>query len=1121
MKKNWSCFRQSTGVPKLMRKMKLSVFFLFVTVLGAWAADSYSQSTKLTLEINNSTVKNILSEIEENSEFRFFYSGGVDLSRKTSISIKNSKISNVLSFLFNGTDVKYEVRGKQIALFKKGSDLLELSNAETQSSRQQKKTIAGKVTDKRGDPLPGVTIIVKGTQKGIVTDMNGKYTLSGLSAENILVFSFVGMKTQEVKVEKNTSIDVVMEEDAIGLEEVVAIGYGTMKKKDLTGAVTSVKSEDITVAPTNNVMEALQGKISGMDIVKTSGQVGSDVEILLRGSRSIYGDNSPLFIIDGVPGSYDQINPNDIESVDVLKDASSTAIYGSTGSNGVIIITTKRGSKGKMKINFDAYYGVSGTPKFLHGMTGDEWTTYQKEAYKYINGSYPADMSSILTDATMLEYYENDQWIDWVDEAIGKTVTNQKYNLSVTSGSDKTKMYAGISYAKDEGLLENEKLERYALRLNIDQKITDRVNVGFTTNVSYQDMDKGYRKTFTAALSAFPLGEAYDKEGKIIHEYANGQYSPLSDLIENQYVNTTRSMYTNAIAFLEVLPFQGMSIKTLLNGTLSNSRLGQYWGEKCNASRPTYAGSPHASITNSTNYSYTWENIASYKKTIAEEHDLGLTFVTSWSKSINENSIAGGSGQELDSWSFYRLASAASQHVESSYSKTQKMSFAARLNYSFRGKYLLTFSNRWDGVSWLSEGHKWDFFPAGAFAWRISDENFMYSAKTWLDNLKLRIGYGVTGNAGGVGAYSTQTNAYAYTGYGVSVNGKIASFTQYTGTYGNPGLGWEKSYNLNIGLDFAVFNGRIDGAVEYFDTQTKDLLFKRTMPITSGVTGWGSPLSSWENIASTSNNGVELTLNTVNIQKENFKWNSTLSLTWSKEKIKELPSGDLISECLFEGEPIQSFYGYKYEGIWGTNASDNELSTYGVRPGWVKVQTLEKDGDGGEHKYCEDDRQVLGHKNPDYIVGFNNTFSYKSFDLSIFLMGRFGQTIQSDLLGWYTAVQRATTNQPSGIDYWTESNQGAYFPTPGSGNEQDGKVLQAFTYQNGSFVKVKNITLGYTLPKNISGKVFADRCRIYATAYNPFIWVKSEQLKETDPETNGSDSFPLYKQFVFGVNISF
>lgn len=987
-------------------------------------------------------------------------------------------------------------------------------------SVMQGKTIKGQILDETGESMIGVSVLVKGTTIGTVTDFDGNYTLEVPSGKNILEISYIGYKTKEITIGNNSLINIKMEPDTQALDEVVVIGYGTVKKRDLTGAVASMKNEDVTVAPTSNVMEALQGKIAGMDIVKSSGQVGEDVSILLRGSRSIYGSNEPLFIIDGIPGSYSQVNPSDIESVDVLKDASSTAIYGSAGANGVVIITTKRGKEGKATVNFDAYYGFSGSPNYKHGMVGDEWVNYQREAYKYKNGDYPSDMSALFGNQDYTDAYNAGKWIDWIDEASGNTATTQKYSLSVSGGSEKTKIFASTSYNREEGLLSNDNLNKYSLRLNIDQEIFSWAKMGFTSNLTYQDRNQGVKNTFTKGLSSFPLGDAYDQNGKINHEYITGQYSPLGDFIEDQYVNNTRSTYLNVSGYLELSPIKDFTFTSRINGTLSDSRQGQYWGDQCNANRPSYAGSPHAAITNKNAWNYTWENILSYNTTIAKDHNIGGSVITSWNKNQNDSSLAAASGQMVDRWSFWRLASGASQHVESDFAQTQKMSFAVRFNYSYKGKYLFTFSNRWDGVSQFSAGHKWDSFPAGAIAWRISDEPFMNVAKNWLNNLKLRVGYGITGNSGGVDAYGTTTQAYVYTGNGLTLNGQNSSFTQYTGTYGSKDLGWEKSYNWNVGLDYGILNNRVDGSIEWFKTTTKGLLFKRTLPITSGLTGWGSPLSIWQNIAETSNQGVEVTINSHNIKTKDFSWNTTLSVTCSKEKIEKLPDGDLISENLFVGHSIKSIYGYKYTGIWGTNTPQDILDAYGVKPGFIQIETLEKDGDGGVHKYSTNDRQVLGHTNPDWIVGLNNTFTYKNFDLSVFAMARYGQTINSDLLGYYTAEQSVTTNQLAGADYWTENNQGAYYPAPGTGSEQS-TVISALRVRDGSFIKVKNITLGYTFPVNISRKALMEKCRIYATAYNPFIYVKDKQLKGTDPETNGSDAFPTFRQFVFGVNLTF
>ncbi|MCH5311007.1 MAG: TonB-dependent receptor [Prevotella sp.] len=984
---------------------------------------------------------------------------------------------------------------------------------------QQAQKITGTVIDEMGEPMIGVTVKLKGTSAATVTDLDGNFVLNSPTKGGQLELSYVGYKVKTVPV-GNGVVNVTMDPDSQVMDEVVVIGYGTAKKRDLTGAVTSMKSEDITIAPTSNAMEALQGKIAGMDIAVTSGQIGQDPQILLRGSRSIYGDNSPLFIIDGVPGSYSQVNPSDIESIDVLKDASSTAIYGSAGANGVVMITTKRGKEGKATVNFDAYYGFSGTPNYKHGMVGDEWVRYQKEAYKYKYGNDPENMAVIFNNDAYLQAYEAGKWIDWVDEVSGSKATTQKYSMSVNGGGQKTKIYAALSYTKDQGLLENEKQDMYQMRLNIDQEIFSWAKMGFTSNLTYRNRDAGVKNTFTKALSAFPLGDAYNEDGSIRHEFINNQYTPLGDFIEDQYANNTRATYLNTTGYLELTPLKGLSFRSQLSATLSTSRQGQYWGAQCNANRPTYAQTPHAAVTHNDNWSYLWENILNYKITVAKDHDFGATFVTSWQKTQSEMTLASGSGQDMDKWSFHRLMSAQSQHIESDFTQTQKMSYAIRFNYSYKGKYLLNISNRWDGVSWFSDGNKWDSFFASALAWRISDEAFMEGTRSWLDNLKLRVGYGITGNSGGVGAYATTTTPYVYTASGVTVNGRIAPFAQYTGTVASAALGWEKSYNWNFGLDFAVLNSRIDGSFEYFTTKTKGLLYSRTVPMTSGFSGWGSPLKMWQNLAKTSNHGFEATINSHNIRTKDFTWNTSLSVTWSKEQIDELPEGDIIAESLFEGQPIKTKYGYKYVGLWKTTDDEELMGQYGVKPGYIKIETIEKDGDGGVHKYGEDDRQILGHQNPDWIFGLNNQFTYKGFDLSVFLMARLGQTIQSDLLTYYTAKDDLTTNQLAGADYWTEDHQDAFYPRPGTGNEQS-TVYNALQYHDGSFVKLKNVTLGYTLPQNISRKALMEKLRFYFTAYNPVIWAKSKQLRGTDPEMNGSDAFPTYRQFVFGVNVTF
>ena len=481
------------------------------------------------------------------------------------------------------------------------------------------------------------------------------------------------------------------------------------------------------------------------------------------------------------------------------------------------------------------------------------------------------------------------------------------------------------------------------------------------------------------------------------------------------------------------------------------------------------------------------------------------------------------SGQPLDSYLFHNMASGITKFgVQSHYSQNQKMSYAFRLNYIYKDKYIASFTTRWDGASHLAEGYKWESFPAGALAWRVSQEPFMKATRNWLNNMKLRLSYGVTGNSGGMGAYSSQTGAATYSP--VSIDGVLSSVSQMVSPYGNPSIGWEKTYQWNYGVDLGFFDNRISLSFDYYDSSTKDLLFSRTLPITSAITAWGSPMNTWQNIGETSNKGYEIQLSTVNIESRNFKWTSSISYTHNDEKIVDLPDGDLIAKKLFEGHPIKTFYDFKYAGIWSTD-EEEEAAKYGCQPGYVKLHTVEQFtedengnmvGDGGVHIYSNTrDLQILGSNVPDGILGINNTFKYRDFDLSVFAMIRYGQMIDSKAIGWYSANNN---NQPKGTKYWTPENQDAYFPRPGIASTTG---IASLRYLDGSYAKIKNITLGYTFPKKLCKTLGLEKCRLYATAYNVFVLPFQSELKHTDPENNGSDSFPLYKTYLLGLNVSF
>lgn len=957
--------------------------------------------------------------------------------------------------------------------------------------------ITGTVKDHLGEPVIGASVLEKGTGNGTITDFDGKFTLK-VSGKHPIEISYVGYVTQTFNLKGKTSFNIVLQEDSEMMDEVVITGFGSQKKPDISGSIVSISKEDLIGTPTSNVMEALQGKIAGADIMMGSGAVGEDVDILLRGSRSINGSNAPLFVIDGVQGAnYNQLSPSDIDQISVLKDASSTAIYGSAGANGVIIITTKRGAAGKIAVDLDTY--------------------------RTRNGMYPEDISQLFSSEAIQQALANNQWIDWIEEATQGNASQKEINLSLRGGSDKLKVYTAFNYNNTQGLLSNENQTRYGMRFNVDYQIRDWAKIGSSTSLTYTIKNSRGKNIFTKSLTAFPLGEPYDANGNINVNYIEGETSPFGDEIEDQYADETRTTYANINAYVELTLLKGLTFRSQISTNLNNARNGKYVGTHSLQGVENGYSAPYSYISNYYGYSYAWDNVLTYDVEPVKGHKLTLTGVTSWNKGQSDNNNMRASGQPLDSYLFHNMASGITKYgVQSKYSQTQKMSYALRFNYVYKDKYIASFTTRWDGASHLAEGHKWEAFPAGALAWRVSQESFMKPVEKWLSNLKLRVSYGVTGNSGGMGAYSSQTGAATYSP--VSIDGLLSSVSQLVSPYGNPSIGWEKTYQWNYGVDLGLFNNRVNVNLDIYNSKTKDLLFSRTLPITSAITAWGSPMTTWQNIGETSNKGYEIQLSTVNIRNKDFEWRSSLSYTHNKEKIVNLPDGDLVAKKLFEGYPIKTFYDYKYAGIWSTAEAD-EAAKYGCQPGYVKIETVEQFttdengnlvGDGGVHTYSNTrDLQILGSNVPDGIVGLNNTFTYKGIELSAFAIIRYGQMIDSKTIGWYSTKN---DNQPRGTNYWTPENQNTYFPRPGIASTTG---IESLRYIDGSYAKIKNVTLGYVLPKKICKTLGIGKCRVYATAYNVFVLPFKSELKHTDPENNGSDTFPLYKSYLIGLNLSF
>lgn len=982
------------------------------------------------------------------------------------------------------------------------------------SVNQQVKTkhlFSGTVVDESGEPLAGVYVQIKGTQDGTVTDLDGKFTIN-ITDSQVLILTYVGYKSIEIKPGSRTEIDITLEPDTQVLDDIVVIGYGTMKKRDLTGALSSVSGDDIVKVPTGNVIEAIQGQVAGLDITRTSGEAGAGVNMSLRGTRSINGDNNPLFIIDGMEGSYDELNPNDIASIEVLKGASSTAIYGAAGANGVIIITTKNPQKGKYSVNFNAYYGWNTITKFPDVNTGENYIKFRREAQRTVGAWNGPEDDSKLFPNYMQAFIDNGQWVDWFDEA-SQTGHTQSYDLSTSYSNDRVNSYFSLGYYNVEGILKGDELQRYSARAKMDFKASEVVKYGLNLYAMYSNNDKRYSRIWNRVLCMPPLGTPYDENGNIVdYPLGDGNMNPIADMGENQYINNYKTLSVTPQIYLELTPLKGLTFKSVLGGYFRNVKQGLYTGNK--SYEGLESGKVRAEIPNTFTYNYKWQNVVTYDFKINKDHAFTITGITEWTKDRQEKVTAIANKFDDDSYGYHNLnAATGTPTVSSAYIQSQKMSYAARVNYSYKGRYLATISSRWDGSSILASGHKWDVFPAGAIAWRISDEPFMSEQRT-VSNLKLRAEYGVTGNAG---AKEYATLAYSRTGI-IGFQDVAVPYSGYALSIANRNLGWEKSYNLDIGLDLGLFNERLSLTFDWYRTDTKNLLFEKNLPYAMGGYG-GSSFKMWSNVGETRNTGVELAITSHNFNTRDFRWTTTLTFSTNRNKvIKTTSDGPLQFNdyYLIPGEGIHTYYGFKYAGIWGTAQAD-EAAKYGQKPGQVHIAEKGE----ADYKLNSDDYYILGNADPKWSGSLLNSFNYKNFDLSFLLIARWDWTIPYGLTGWYRTD--GLSPSPTICDYWTPENQSARYPRPDASisNGQD-PYQQWANYFDGSYLKVRNLTFGYTLPEKVASKAKMSNVRFYFTASNPFIWTKSHYLKDYDPEKGGDDDdAPLTKQYVFGVNISF
>lgn len=991
-------------------------------------------------------------------------------------------------------------------------------------------SVKGVVKDTKGDPLIGVSVMEKGTSNGIVTDLDGQYTLN-VSAKAKLDFSYLGYITQTVDVGGRTKIDIIMQENAQVLDQVVVIGYGTQRKEAVTGSVASIKGDAIREMAASDVSSALYGRLAGVDMSQTSSKPGAPMQIRIRGTRSLSASNDPLIVLDGIPfaGSMSDINPSDIKSIDILKDASATAIYGSRGANGVLLITSNRGQMGaKASVNYNGFVGLKTLFARYPMMNGEEFVKLRKLANKFPqNGVDESD----------------DVDTDWQDLMYKNSmVTN--HDLSVLGGTEQGSYNFSLGYFRDEALLPQQNFTRYSMRGTLDQSIGKNLRFGFITNNNYSVSNGGNLGTY-GTLSVTPIANPYNEDGtwRRTVRMSNDEQWVYSretiDALGDKWIDQTRAFgsYNTIYGEVKIPGVEGLKYRLNLGLNYRQNNAGNYTGEGIFSGTPTTPST--ASVSNSHTTNWAVENLITYDRIFAEKHSLNVVALYSAEETQYNKSHMSAMGIPADAFQFYNLGQATGEIAinpgNQDYYHSGLMSWMGRAMYSYEDRYMLSIAFRSDASSRLAPGNKWHTYPAVSVGWNIRKEAFMDGVK-WLDNLKLRVGYGQTSNES-IPSYKTlgrlSTRPYNF--------GDEYAVGYYVSELPNPKLGWEYSETWNYGLDFSFLNGRISGSAEYYIQNTKDLLLSVGLPSTSGV---GSYMA---NVGKSQNKGFELTLNGTILDNYNgWTWDLGVNLYSNRNKLVALASGQTRDEnnWWFVGHPIDVIYDYEKIGLWQEGDKYRDILEPGGNAGMIKVKyTGEFNEDGSPKRQIgPSDRQILD-VNPDFQGGFNTRVAYKGFDLSIIGAFQHGGILISSLYsstGYLNMLTGRRNNVK--VDYWTPENTNAKYPLPGgiesSNNPKYGSTLGYF---DASYLKVRNITLGYSLSPQCVKKLGVNKLYLYTTIQNPFVLFSPYHDESgMDPETNSigdenqavtsgyqkrllviGTNTPSTRNYLIGLNVTF
>ena len=991
---------------------------------------------------------------------------------------------------------------------------------------QQAKKVSGVVTDSAGEPIPGANVVQKGTTNGTVTDLDGKYTLD-VPNNATLVVSFIGYTTQEVKVGSQSVLNVSLAEEAIGLNEVVAIGYGYVNKKDLTGAVSTVSADDMVMGGTvSNAAQALQGKTAGVQVSQSSKAPGGTISVRVRGSNSISSTNEPLYVVDGFPSSEGlNINPNDIESMQILKDASATAIYGARGANGVVLITTKRGKAGENKISYSGYMGAQKIDNPFTFINAKDYMNLQNALYQEIEGQ-EGNPNGAYTPSQL----QSDVDTDWLKETTRVGLVHD-HNIQFRGGTEKTKVLTSLGFYQQEGVLKNTDFNRISGRINVDQTINDYIKAGATMYAhreqSNYQMYSGSIVNSNVLLSIMdydPTVKPYNEDGSYGRVPGGRGDNPLANLLERK--NDMTNDKFNGTAFLEVHPFEGFTAKATAGVELLNNFKGTY------LPKSTYQGEIEGGVATTYDFRATrqvFEGILNYMKTFNNMHDLNVMLGYSYEKYNSEYRQTEAKGFSTDLFQWNNLSAASTKDIMSNKTENILASFFGRVNYTFKDKYLATVTVRRDGSSRFGVNNHWGTFPSGSLAWRASEEDFIKNLNLF-SNLKVRAGYGVTGNER-IGDYASyaliSTNRITLDG---SSNKPGTHLNQSSPE--NASLKWETTSQYNVGVDMGFFDNRLSVTLDGYWKKTEDLLLKVSLPYYTGFT------SGQRNIGAIQNRGFEIDITSHNLTGD-FTWDTKFNLAVNRNKVLDLgsstdiyitsskPMGTVSEEAyavVREGESLGSLFGYKYIGVL------QEGETYAPqpnsKPGDPKFEDVNKDG-----KIDSDDRTIIGNANPDVIFGLTNNFAWKGFDLSIFFQGSIG----NDLLNM-TRMNLEWKRTPDALNRWTPTNTNTDIPRNGFYYSQYGGYINDHFIEDASFLRLKNLTLGYTIPF----KKVVSSCRVYLSAENLFTitgysgWDPEVDTKANEATQSGGsqqtanagagldfNAYPSTRTYTVGLNITF